>query len=251
MNILITGASRGIGKALVMEYANPQDTLFITARNEENLKAVCKKVNEQGCSCYYSVCDSSDYDAVKETIKQFISISGNIDLAILNSGIAIPNSFAEFTIESVRETYNINFFGVLNYMEFLIPLMKHKGGIIAPVSSLADARGYPNSGSYASSKIALSKILEASRIELKPYNIGVTTIRPGFVKTDMTDQNNFKMPFLISVEKAAKIIKQGLTKKKSYIDFPFPTALLSWIIFRLPHRLFEFFMQYGIKKTDV
>jgi short-subunit dehydrogenase len=136
--------------------------------------------------------------------------------------------------------YDVNVFGVLYALEKLIPIMKTQAkGTIVGMSSLADARGLPASAGYNSSKAALTNMLEAARVELGKENIKVITVRPGFVKTDMTDQNEFKMPFIMPVEKAVRIIYKGIARKKSYIDFPFQMAAIAWLMARLPNWLFE------------
>ena len=111
--------------------------------------------------------------------------------------------------------------------------------MIVGVSSLADARGYAQSGFYCSSKSAATKLLESVRVELKPHNIKVLTVKPGFVKTPMTDKNEFHMPFLMDVDKAAKIILKGIKKEKRIIQFPFPIVISSRLIRILPNFLFD------------
>jgi short-subunit dehydrogenase len=129
-------------------------------------------------------------------------------------------------------------------MEYIIPIMREQGyGKIAAVSSLADARGIPFSSAYSSSKAALTKALEAARIELKPYNIDVVTIRPGFVESEITDKNDYKMPLIMSAERAVKIIAKGLTKHKSYINFPFGTYFVASLMRIMPNPLYEFIMR--------
>ncbi len=168
---------------------------------------------------------------------------GSIDLAILNAGMGITSKFAELDTEIYRKAFDVNFFGVLNAMEYIIPIMRAQGyGKIAAVSSLADARGIPFSSSYSTSKAALTKVLEAARIELKPLNIDVVTIRPGFVESEMTQKNNYKMPLLMPVERAVKIIARGLAKRKVYIDFPYRAYLVSIIVGMIPNRLYEWIM---------
>src|SRR5690606_12156182 len=107
-----------------------------------------------------------------------------------------------------------------------IPDFIHKrDGIIVGISSLAEVRGFPLSAAYCSSKSAVSIFLESIRIELKKYNIKVITVKPGFVKTHMTDKNEFHMPFLMEPERASEIIIKGIRKEKKIIQFPLPTVL--------------------------
>ena len=135
--------------------------------------------------------------------------------------------------------------------EVLIDFKNNKEGIIAGVSSLADSRGYPFSSYYSASKAAATKYLESLRVELKPYNIKVLTIKPGFVRTPMTDKNEFYMPFLMEVDKAAGIIVRGIKKEKTLVQFPFPIVLGSKILSIMPNRLYDFLMskQLPAKKS--
>jgi short-subunit dehydrogenase len=118
--------------------------------------------------------------------------------------------------------------------------LKQKSGIIAGVSSLADNRGYSKSGFYSGSKAAVTLILESLSVELRSYGIKVITIKPGFVKSEMTERNNFKMPFLMETDRAADVIIKGLKKEKRIIQFPILTVLGSKLIGLIPNSLFEY-----------
>ncbi len=241
--IFITGASRGIGKAVALRYAQNNSELFITARNEENLKTLTKEIEELGSKAHYMVCDVSIKEQVDNAVKTAFEKMGKIDIAILNAGLGITNSLKELDVSKVRTIFDTNFFGVLNAMEELIPRMKGTNGVIAGVSSLADFRGISDSTAYSSSKIALTRMLEGARVSLKKEGIHIATIRPGFVKTDMTDQINYKMPFLITPEKAANFIYNGIKKRKRYIDFPCQTSAMTWLIGRMPDFIFEWILR--------
>jgi len=123
-----------------------------------------------------------------------------------------------------------------------------KKGMIVGISSLAESRGFPRSGFYCASKAAASTYLESLRVELKKYNIKVLTVKPGFVKTPMTDKNEFKMPFIIPVEKAVQIIVDGIKKEKKIIQFTFGAVLGIKILKALPNWLFDFIAQNQLKK---
>ncbi len=127
------------------------------------------------------------------------------------------------------------------FIEEILPdFIDRREGMIVGVSSLADNRGYSGSGFYCASKAAVSIFLEGLRVDLKKHNIKVITVKPGFVKTPMTDKNDFRMPFIMSAERAANIILKGIRKKKSLIQFPFRMVLLTRLIGFLPGRIYEF-----------
>src|SRR5437868_1241315 len=234
-NVLIIGASQGIGRALAEEYAKDGYNLVLLSRNTESLSKI-SNLPESKCKCFYKLCDVSDYESVKSGIAFAQNSLGIIDIAIINAGIGSPEWMSSFRSEEFKKVVGINTFGIAHCLEFLIPIMKKQGyGKIAGVTSLADVRGYAGSSSYCASKAAASVLLESARIELKSLNIHVMTIRPGFVKTAMTDKNEFRMPFLMQPAQAAKKIKRGIDRNKSIIQFPFLTVMATRVIKNLPN----------------
>jgi short-subunit dehydrogenase len=168
---------------------------------------------------------------------------GEIDVAILNSGASYRMSAEDFDSCKGEQIIGANFMGMVYFIEQLLPhFIKRKEGTIVGVSSLADGRGYPRSAFYSSSKAAATKLLESLRVELKKYNIKVITVKPGFVRTPMTDKNEFFMPFLMDVEKAARIILKGIKKEKRIIQFPFPIVLGSKFLEIIPDFLYDFLL---------
>jgi short-subunit dehydrogenase len=244
MNVLITGASSGIGRALAQYYNANGNTLFISARRAEKLSQLANELEKNGNKCFFQKCDVANKEDTATMVANAIEKMGSIDLAILNAGVGRYSKFAELDSETFRYTFDINLFGVLHSMEYIIPTMLKQGhGKIAAVSSMADVRGIPYSTAYSTSKGALTRVLEAARIELKPLNIDIVTIRPGFVKSEMTDQNKFKMPLIMPVERAAKIIARGLAKHKAYINFPFGTYFVAAFMRVIPNPWYEFVMR--------
>jgi NAD(P)-dependent dehydrogenase (short-subunit alcohol dehydrogenase family) len=251
-NIFITGASQGIGKALAFEYASHGCNLVICSRNVSELKKICEEINNNDGSCNYTTCDVSKLHDVANAVNFAIAKLGKLDLAILNSGIGFPQWIGEFKSEIYKQHMEVNAFGIAHALEVLIPVMKKQGfGTIAGVTSMADVRGYTGSSSYVSSKGAASLLLESARVELKEYNIRVITVRPGFVKTAMTDKNEFYMPMLMSTQKAAKKIRRGIEKGRSVVQFPWPIVWSTRIIKNIPNWIFD----WGVRlsrppKTD-
>lgn len=242
-NVVIFGASQGIGKALAYEYAEHGASLVLLSRNEDSIKSIAGELTAQSKNCVYKKCDVTSKEEVKSGIDYSLHHFGKIDLVIINSGVGGPNWMGVFKADEMVKVFEVNTFGIAYVLEFIIPVMKQQGyGTIAGVTSLADVRGYGGSSSYSASKAAASILLEAARVELKKDNISVVTVRPGFVKTAMTDKNEFKMPFLMQPEKAARIIRKGIDKRKSIVQFPFPIVNATRIIKNLPNRLFDWAM---------
>ncbi len=240
--ILITGASSGIGKALAKKLTNEKCNLVLCSRRLELLQEI-KNFNQSNAKLFTVKCDVSNKIDVIDTYEKIKNEIGIIDIAILNAGVGHRINIKNFSSTYSEETFGVNFFGLIYWIECLLPdFIKRKKGIIAGVSSLADNRGYSKSGFYCASKAAATIFLEGLRVELKPFGIKVITIKPGFVKTPMTDKNEFYMPFLMDAEKAAVKILSGLKKEKRIIQFPFPLVISSRVIGCLPSSLYEFLM---------
>jgi len=238
--VLITGASSGIGKAVGEKLLQINCNLILTARRNDIIENWVNKLENKKANILILKNDVINKSNVAQTFAKITEEFGNIDVAILNSGIGKNVTTQNFSSQIAEDIINTNFLGVVYWIEQLLPnMMKNKSGIIAPVSSLADNRGYSGSGFYCASKAALSIFAEGLSIDLAKFGIKVITMKPGFVKTKMTDQNKFKMPFMISAEKAAEKIIAGIKKEKNIIQFPFPTVLGAKIIGMLPNWVYR------------
>lgn len=248
-SILITGASSGLGKSLAIEYANKEVYLFLTARNREKLEETANLCKNLGAIVFFETNDIKN----REDIKDFVLRSNNIkklDLIIANAGISIEtcDNFCENS-DRLYDVLNTNIFGVINTVEPIIPeMIKNKSGQIAIISSMSSFVGLPSCIAYSSSKACISAYGEALRGSLKQYNIGVSTISPGFIKTPLTDKNKFQMPLMISSEKAAKIIKTKLSKNKGLITFPIIIYFLMKFLRFLPYSFTNYIISKFPKK---
>lgn len=245
--ILITGASTGIGNQLVRILTNENARLAILSRKKDLLDNLINEINGHSKIKSYK-CDVRDFEEVKSVYNQIKKDFGKIDIAILNSGISYRMSESNFEMQKAREIFDTNFFGVINFVHLLInDFIKENSGIIVGISSLADVRGFPSSGFYCASKSALTIFLESLRIELKKHNISVITVRPGFIKTPMTDKNEFYMPLLMDSKSAAEIILNGIKRNKKTIQFPLLLNIVVKILKVLPDWLFEFLASQKLK----
>ena len=233
--VLITGASTGIGRAIGEELLDRNCNLVLTARRVSVIKEWVDNFKNPKANVLILKNDVTDKTDVAEAYKKIIEKFKNVDVAILNSGVGKSITPKNFNSEIAEKIMNTNFLGVVYWInQFLPDMMNCKSGIIAPISSLADNRGYSKSGFYSASKAALSIFAEGLSVDLKKYGIKVLTIKPGFVKTPMTDQNKFNMPFIMSSEKSANYIISGIESEKAIIQFPFPTVIGAKIIGSLP-----------------
>lgn len=238
--ILITGASSGIGEAVAKKFADEGALLALAARRKDLIDKIAQQLEVKTRVAAYK-CDVTNLDEVRNVYRQIKIDFGKVDIAFLNSGVSFRSGIKEFDSVKAKQTFDTNVMGLINFIEVLLPdFMSEKSGVIVGVSSLADSRGFPKSGFYCASKAAASIFLESLRIELKPYNVKVITVRPGFVKTPMTDKNEFFMPLLMEPEKAADIIVKGIKKEKSRIQFPLAISLAVRLLRIIPDSLFEY-----------
>lgn len=239
-NILITGASSGIGMEMAKQLALKNCSLALLNRRSDITEKLSLELSNKDNKIVSLKCDVSCRDEVLDSINKAKSILGKFDIAILNSGISKRFPIENFNSQAIQETLNVNIMGIAYCVEALLPdFINQKTGMIVGISSLADGRGFPKSGSYCASKAAATIFLESIRIELKKYNIKVITVKPGFVKTPMNDKNEFSMPFLIKADKAAAIIIRGIEKEKRIIEFPVFTSIGAKLLKYMPDFLFE------------
>jgi short-subunit dehydrogenase len=252
--IFITGASRGIGRALAIVFADKGYQLFLCARSTSELEQLRLDYEGKNDNIYYCECDVSDLQEVNKTLDLAIAELGNIDLAILNAGVGGSPSFKQFDLIELRQIFDINVFGVMNFMEGLIAHMrKFGGGTIAGVSSMADARSFPGASGYCASKVSLTYLLDTARIELAPENIKVVTIRPGYVETDMTSKNDYFMPFMQNAYDYALKVAAKLEKGSERIKIPWQTNIITSFLHIIPDFIFELILKIAdisVKKKD-
>lgn len=254
-SVLITGASSGIGYTVARRLAAENCRIALLARTTEKLEEFAAQYSNDKNSILPLTCDVSKKEDVFSATEIVLKEFGGIDIAILNAGTSHRIDVENFSSDKGEEILSANLTGKFYFLEKLIPcFIQKRSGMIVGVSSLADVRGFPRSAFYNASKAAFSKLLESIRIELKSYGIKVITVRPGFVKTPMTDKNEFHMPFLMDVEKAADIIISGIKKEKRIIQFPLPTVISTKIIELMPQSMFEYFTRKhldGLKRKQL
>ena len=243
--IWITGASSGIGKALALKFAKEGWQVAVSARRESLLKEL-NNINQNIFSFPLDVTDSSNTKKVFDTILNELK---SIDICVFCTGIHDPKSEKKLNLEKIRKIMEVNFFGIINSINAVYDYFREKkSGHISMVSSVAGYRGLPAAGAYCASKSALSSFAESLYFDMKRFNVRVSLINPGFIKTPMTDQNDFKMPMIKSPEFAAEQIYIGLTKKKSFeIHFPKSLTYMMKFIKILPNWIYLKFINWSMK----
>ena len=234
--IWITGGSTGIGKALAIKFANEGWNVAISARRENLLKEISN--NEQNIHGFpLDVTDKQKCKGIFEEIKKKF---GNIDICFFSTGTWDPKREKDIDVEQIENVFKINFFGTLNSIKAVEKYFKDKrSGTITIVSSIAGYRGLPNSTGYGPSKSALNNLAESLYFDFGRSNVRVCLVSPGFIKTPMTDKNDFKMPFLKTKEYAAEKIYDGLVNKNSFeIHFPKSLTMILKILSLLPNKIY-------------
>lgn len=232
--ILITGASSGIGAALAEIYAAAGVHLLLLGRSTERLQTVAKQCEQRGATVAIVSVDVRDADAMKQCI-QTHDAKTPIDLVIANAGVSAGTFDGMESDAQVRAIFDINVDGVINTVMPLVSRMsERKRGHIAIMSSLASFHPFPSAPAYCASKVAVRFWGESIRGLMKSHGVTVSVLCPGYIKTPMTDVNTFHMPFIMSAEKAARIIKNALDKKRKLIVFPRALAWPLALITRFP-----------------
>jgi len=239
--IWITGGSTGIGKALAIRFANEGWNVAISARRENLLKELSDRF--ENISPF--PLDVTDKENCKNIFNQVKEKFGEIDICFFSTGTWDPKKEKDIDVEQIENVFKINFFGTVNSIKAVEEYYKNRNeGTIAIVSSIAGYRGLPNSTGYGPSKSALNNLAESLYFDFGRHNVRVCLVSPGFIKTPMTDKNDFKMPFLKTPEFAADKIYDGLVNKKSFeIHFPKELTLTLKFFSILPYKLYFYLVK--------
>lgn len=239
--IWITGGSTGIGKALAIRFANEGWNVAISARRENLLKELSDRF--ENISPF--PLDVTDKENCKNIFNQVKEKFGDIDICFFSTGTWDPKKEKDIDVEQIENVFKINFFGTVNSIKAVEEYYKNRNeGTLAIVSSIAGYRGLPNSTGYGPSKSALNNLAESLYFDFGRHNVRVCLVSPGFIKTPMTDKNDFKMPFLKTPEFAADKIYDGLVNKKIFeIHFPKELTLTLKFFSILPYKLYFYLVK--------
>lgn len=224
-NIWLIGASEGIGRALAIKMAEAGANVAVSARNKDRLTSLVSEM-PKGKHLAIAV-DASKNDSMLAGFDSIKKEWAGIDAVIYASGVYTPMSVKDMDLKACEQTLDVNFTGAMRLLNIIVPyFLSHSAGSIILVGSVAGYRGLPNSLAYGASKAAMLHLAETIRMDLRDTNIDVHIVNPGFVKTRLTDKNEFKMPLLITPEKAAEKIISGL--ERNCFEIHFPKAFTYW-----------------------
>tara|TARA_B100001029_G_scaffold54597_1_gene43960 strand:+ start:797 stop:1549 length:753 start_codon:yes stop_codon:yes gene_type:complete len=243
--IWITGASSGIGKAVAEKFASEGWKVAVSARRKELLDELAKNQNITSFPL-----DVTDQTQITNVFKNILNEFGGLDVCLFSSGTYEPKDEKSIDPHKIKNVINVNFLGVIDCVKAVEDYFKNKkSGHISVVSSIAGYRGLPNSSGYGPSKAALTNFSESIYFDFKKFGVRVSIVSPGFIKTPLTDKNEFSMPFLKTPEYAAEKIFNGLVKSNSFeIHFPMGLTLTLKFLRILPYKLYLFLVDKLVKR---
>ena len=234
--IWITGGSTGIGKSVAIKFANKGWNVAVSARRVELLN----ELSDTHENIFAFPLDVTDKYKCKEVFNEIKNKFENIDLCFFSTGTWNPKKEKDIDVDQIENVFKVNFFGTVNSIKAVEEYFKNKkSGTITIVSSIAGYRGLPNSTGYGPSKSALNNLAESLYFDFKKDNVRVCLVSPGFIKTPMTDKNDFKMPFIKTPEYAADKIYDGLINKNVFeIHFPKALTITLKLLSFLPSKIY-------------
>ena len=238
--VWITGAGSGIGRAIALRFLRAGATVLASGRDPAPLDALAADAGVPPQAAGVHAVDVTDRGAVRQAVADMQVRAGPIDRVILNAGTYQPVEADGFDAAAFDRQFAVNVGGVVNCLEAIIPAMRARGaGQIALVGSLSGYRGLRRASAYGASKAAVMRIAESLRQDQAPAGIDVRLVSPGFVRTPLTDRNDFAMPFLVEVDDAAERIYRGLVHGHAFeIAFPRRLAWPVRLASMLPYGLY-------------
>lgn len=238
MKVFLTGASSGLGEALARHYARAGATLGLVARRADRLEGLVREL--PGSHASYP-CDVTDAHAMRAAAAEFLARHGTPDLVIGNAGISHGNlTDVQDDVAVFREILEVNVLGLVNtFQPFMAPLRERGAGRLVGIASVAGFRGLPGATAYGASKAAAIRYLEGLRVELRGSGVGVTTICPGYVATEMTARNRYRMPFLLQADDAAARFARVIAAGRAYAVIPWQMAIVGRLMQLLPPVVYD------------
>ena len=242
-NILVTGASSGLGRGLALHWARQGATVHAVARRRAELESLAHDVAGYGAAgrIVPAVLDVTDAEALAAAIAAAEEAAGGaLDLAVANAGVSESSPATRMDWRKVKRVLDVNVSAAAVTIAAALPAMVARGrGTVVGVASLAGFRGLPGHAAYCASKAALRTFMESVRIDLHGTGVRAVTICPGFVKTEMTAKNAFPMPFLMELDDAVKVMADGIAAGEPEVAFPLPLAAAVRVMGALPRQVYE------------
>ena len=243
-HVLITGASSGIGRALAVEMASRGYAVGLVARREKDLEELADEIRAQGRVAAWAVGDVVDQQGLFDAVGRLEDTLGPCEILVANAGIAGKFGVTNLDLSLLERVTEVNYLGAARAAAAVLPgMLSRQSGQLVVVSSVAGFRGLPGSGAYSASKAAVSTLWEAFRGELRSQGIACTTIHPGYIDTPLTQKNRFSMPFLMTVERAAEVMADGIIARRRQVNLPWRMVVMMTLIRWLPDAIYDRLME--------
>ncbi|ACT59010.1 SDR family NAD(P)-dependent oxidoreductase [Hirschia baltica] len=231
----IIGASAGLGEALAKLLSADGAILTLSARNEDALE---KLANELPSPAKAAPCDVTDSKSIASAFETVIQ-NGDLDGIVFCAGQYAPMTAQTWDVENAASICDVNFTGAIRVLSQYLPYMnKQNSGHIVMIGSLSGFKGIPASSAYGASKAGVMHLAQGLRADLDPDKFKIQLINPGFIKTRLTDKNEFKMPFIMSPDEAAQRTKSAMESNRFQTNYPKRFALIFRLLGLLPNSLY-------------
>src|SRR3954464_11416777 len=238
-SVFITGASSGLGRGLALHYAKEGATVHAAARRGAEIEILAREAPPG--HVVPVVLDVTDSERLVKAIRDAEAASGGaLDLVIANAGTGVPTNARKMDWSKVRKIVDVNVTAACVTIAAALPAMvARNAGQVVAMASLAAFRGMPGNAAYCASKAAVHIFMESVRVDLRRTGVVATTIYPGFVKTELTAKNKFRMPFLMELDRAVEVMTRGIARGAKTIAYPFPMVAVTRALGAVPRGLYE------------
>ena len=239
-SVLITGATRGLGRGLAQQFASRGYSLVLTGRNVNELEALATELEGSPGTIIVRELDVTDFDNVETVIQHCAQDIGGLEIVVANAGFAAVTPAGEGKLAEIRKTIDVNLTGAIATAEAAIKLFRQQGyGQLVGISSFAAVRGMKQQGAYCATKSGFSAYLQSVGCDTFDEPITVTDLAPGYIDTDL-NRSLASRPFLVSAEKGTRIMVDLIERKVafSYVP-PWPWRLMAALVKMLPRKQFS------------
>lgn len=246
--IWIVGASSGIGKALAVQLASEGAKLVLSSRNQAALEALKEGIDGEHLVLPLDVADAA---AVAQAAQSLRAQHIRPKRLIFMAATFTPGNLHAFDVAQAQQTVNVNLMGAIHLIHEALPMLEDVGrGQMVFCSSVAGFRGLPGGQPYCATKAALTNLAESLYIEVAG-KVDVKVIHPGFVRTPLTDKNDFPMPMMIEADEAARHIADGLLARAFEIHFPKGFTWIMKGLHLLPAAIYFWVLKHGMRISGI
>jgi short-subunit dehydrogenase len=237
---LVTGASSGIGRALAARLAQEGFAVGLVARREGALRELKDEIEAAGGVAVALVCDVTDREASLTVAAHCASELGPVDLLIANAGMGEMTEVGSLDSREVARLVETNLMGAVHFVEAVLPAMLERdAGHLVAMGSLSGFGGLPKTAAYSASKAALHNFFECLRLDLRHTGVDVTVLKPGYVRTPLTDRNRHSMPGFMELDDAVDRMLRAIERRVPESRFPVGLSSLLWIAQIFPRRIYD------------